>query len=177
MDNLKEIIADIKNNLSQTSASRKDEVTVMRGMLNDTTFTVGVYGKDGLVDTYCPAEDARSMVAGILKGAAHVTNQEAIQLAGNYEFTNSDATSMVRISKEFVNVYLDTGRKLPLGCREKSDVSLAKKEVAESTKIYPVKIGVEADGSDKWGTGTKTVPAHESIKVFGSCPDWCKPTK
>lgn len=174
MENLKEIIADIKGSLSQTSASRKDEVTVMKAMLNDTTFSVGVYGKEGLVDNYCPAEDARSMVAGILKGAAHVSNQEAIQLAGNYEFTNSDATSMVRISKEFVNTYLETGRKLPLGGREKSDVSLAKKEVPESTKIYPMKIGVEADGSDKWGTGKKNVPAHESVKVYSSCPDWCK---
>ena len=173
MENLNEIVSEIKANLSQTSASRKDEITVMKAMLNDISFKVDIYDKTGVIDTYCPAEDARNMVSGILKGAAKVSNQEAIQLAGNYEFTNNDASSMVRLSKEFINVYLGTGRKLPLGGREKSDVSLAKKEVEQTTKIYPKKIGVEADGSDKWGTGEKIVPAHESIKVYSSCPDWC----
>ena len=43
MENVKEVIDDIKNNLTQRSSSRKDEVSVMKAMLNDPEYTVDVY--------------------------------------------------------------------------------------------------------------------------------------
>ena len=38
--NVQELINDIKENLKQKSASRRDEETVMRAMLNDRNFVV-----------------------------------------------------------------------------------------------------------------------------------------
>ena len=38
--NVKELIKDIHDNLKQKSASRRDEVTVMRAMLNDKSYKV-----------------------------------------------------------------------------------------------------------------------------------------
>ena len=174
MENVKDLIADIRKNLSQTSASRKDEVSVMKAMLNDTSFVVDVYDKDGVSGAYRPAEDARNMVASIIASATKIPQQEAIQLAASYDFKNSDATTMVKLSKEFINTYLETGRKLPLGGREKSNISLALKEVPESMKYYPKKVGVNEDGTDRWDSAEKKVAAHNSIKVFSPCPEWCK---
>lgn len=42
-----ELVKSIDQNRSQASASAKDEVTVMRAMLNDETYKVDVYGRSG----------------------------------------------------------------------------------------------------------------------------------
>ena len=47
-----ELVNDIKSNLSQKSASRKDEIKVMQAMLNDTSYEVNIYGKDGAEGVY-----------------------------------------------------------------------------------------------------------------------------
>ena len=124
---VKELVHEIDSTRTQTSASAKDETRVMRAMLNDPDFKVDVYSKSGISGQYCPYEEARSMVANIIKDTTKVSTKEAIELADNYEFGKQEATIMVGLSKEFINTYMDTGRKLPLGGREKSNVSIAKK--------------------------------------------------
>ena len=42
------LIKEINDTRTQTSASAKDEVRVMRAMLNDPTFKVDVYGRSGV---------------------------------------------------------------------------------------------------------------------------------
>ena len=91
-----------------------------------------------------------------------------------YTVRKTEAAAMVGISKEFVNTYLKTGRKLPLGAREKSDVSLSLKKVEATTRVYPQKIGVNDDGSDKFSKTPTKVPAHDSIRVHAPCPSWVK---
>lgn len=174
MEKLNELISEIKSNLSQTSSSQKDEVRVMKAMLNDREYKVGVYGKDGLESTYCPADDARQMMAGVLSSAAKIPQSEAEKLMENYEFKKSDATSMINISKEFTNTFVQTGRKLPLGGREKSNISLSIKEVEATTRSYPKKVGINADGSARYEKAETKVGAHQSIKVHASCPSWVK---
>lgn len=169
---VKSLLKEISSNLSQTSASRKDEVRVMQAMINDTSYTVDIYGKDGPEMSYNPARDFKSMAANIISKAAKVPAAEAEKLVENYDATKSDAQTMVNISKEFVNTFLHTGRKLPLGAREKSDVSLSLKKVESSTRLYPAKVGVNDDGSDRYAKTPTTVPAHESVRVHAPCPDW-----
>ena len=41
---------------------------------------------------------------------------------------------MINISKQFIHTYLETGRKLPLGGREKSNISLVNKTIPETVK-------------------------------------------
>lgn len=174
MSTVQNLVKEIHDNLQQKSASRKDEVSVMKAMLNDKEYKVDIYGKDGVSGTYCPAEDAREMVAGIIQTAAKVPAAEAKELAANYEFKKSDAETSVNLSKEFVNTYLETGRKLPLGGRAKSNISLEGKHVEESTILCPTKIGVGDDGKDMYDRKPRTIAAHDSVKVYGSCPAWLK---
>ena len=168
-----EVLEDIRSSRKQVSASQKDEVRVMKAMLNDQSYEVGVYTKAGKVSTYNPAKDFRSMQAGIVSQVAKISKTEAETLVSDYEATTSDAGTMVNISKEFVNTYLTSGRKLPLGGREKSNWQLLAKDVEEKEKTYQKKIS-NPDGTVTWEAGKKVVPAHTTIKAKGPCPSWVK---
>lgn len=169
-----ELLKEIKENLSQKNASAKDEVTVMQAMLNDKDYSVGVYKGTEKVDEYCPAKDARKMITTVISSATKVSKAEAEQLADKHEFTRAESASMVGISKEFINTYVETGRKLPLGGRAESNVKLQQVEREEREKTYPKKV-INADGTTTYDTKQKTViPAHKSIRVNGSCPSWLK---
>lgn len=165
MENVTKLMEEIKGGLKKSIASQKDEKDVMRAMLNDPDYKVGVYTKAGKVDEYCPYEESRAMIGNIISATTHMNSAEAEALAKSYEVTNKDAETMVGISKEFVNTYLSTGRKLPLGGRETMNVSLEKKDVPERITRVPNK-----------GT-TTVVPAHTKIKASGSCPKWLKEKK
>ena len=174
MENVMQLVTGIREGLKQQNSSQKDEVTVMKAMLNDREYQVGVYAKEGQVGTFCPAEEARTMITSVISGAAKIANVEAKQLADEYEFSKNDAQNMVNISKEYVNTYLQTGRKLPLGGRESSDVSLSLKSVEAGTRTYPKKIGVDDQGNNIYETATTEVKAHNTVKAHGSCPSWVK---
>lgn len=174
MENVRELVKEIKDNLSQKSSSQKDEVRVMKAMLNDREYEVGIYGKDGLEGTFCPAKEARKMTTSIISSAAKIPVAEAEKLADAHEFKKSEAESMISISKEFINTYIETDRKLPLGGRELSDVALMKKEVPESIRTYPKKTGVNEDGSARCEHPTVKVKAHNRVKVIAPCPKWVK---
>jgi hypothetical protein len=170
-----DLVTEINNTRSQTSASAKDEIRVMRAMLNDPDFVVDVYGKSGVEGQYCPYDDAHNMAANIIKGATRMSTKEAEHLAANYEFTKQDACTFIDISKEFINTYIETGRKLPLGGRERSNISISKKVKEERTNNFPKKVGVNDDGTDKYETcGEGTIPSHGSLRVHSSCPPWLK---
>lgn len=171
---VKGLLSEISTGLSQTSSSRKDEIRVMQAMLSDPSYEIDVYGKNGVEGTYNPCADFRSMCASVISNAAKVPAAEATQLMENYSVKKGEATSMVNISKEFVNTFLQTGRKLPLGAREASDISLSLKKVEASTRLYPTKVGVNDDGSDRYSKQPTTVPAHDSIRVHAPCPSWVK---
>jgi hypothetical protein len=162
-----ELLHDIKINLSQHSASQKDETRVMVEMLNDPTYKVGEYDKSGKVGEYCPYEDARKLVSSVLSTGAKIPVAEAKKIASEYEFSKAEANSMINISKEFVNTYIKTGRKLPLGGREKMGVSLSLKEVPTQQKKLPAN-GIAGAKGDT----TIIIPEHETIKVSGGCPVW-----
>lgn len=170
-----ELVKEINETRTQTSASNKDELKVMQAMLNDPDFVVDVYGKSGVIGQYCPYDDAHNMAANIIKGAAKISTKEAEHLAESYEFTKSDANTFINISKEFINTYVETGRKLPLGGREKSNIALSKKVKGERSNNFPKKVGVNDDGSDKYEScGEGIIPAHNSLRVHSSCPPWLK---
>lgn len=174
MSTVLDLVKEIKDNLSQVSSSNKDEVRVMQAMLNDKEYEVGVYTNSGLKETYNPAKDYRGMLSGIVANTTKISKDEAATLVDSYEVSRSDATTMVNVSKEFVNTYIATGRKLPFGGREKSNIALSGKEVPETIKQYPKKVGVNEDGTGRYETGERRVPSHFTVKAHGSCPDWVK---
>lgn len=174
IDSVKAVIDEIQKTRSQSSASQKDEIRVAKAMMNDREFKVDVYGKAGIEGQYCPAEALRTSLADQLHRITKIPTEEAKVLAGEYEYTRNDAATQVDFSKEFVNVYMDTGRKLPLGAREFSDVSLIQREIKAGERSYPCKVGVNEDGTDRYGKATTVVPAHKSIRVISSCPSHIK---
>lgn len=164
-----QLIQDIKTNLKQAGASQKDEQRVMREMLNDREYQVGIYDKSGQTGTFCPAETARTMVSSIITATTKVSNAEASQLANAYDFGNKEAQTMVDISKAYVNTYLQTGRKLPLGGTPTSMTDLVMVNVPAGTTSYPCQ---NPDGT--WGTKTNEVPAYDKIKSISPCPNYLK---
>lgn len=167
------LINEIKESRKQTSASQKDEVRVMQAMLNDTSYEVGVYSPKGKIDIYNPAKDFRTMEANILASAAKINKEEATNLIGKYEVTKNDATTMVNVSKEFINTYLGCGRKLALGGREDSNFALLVKDTPKTEKVYQRRT-VQEDGTVTWEPGTKIIPAHKTLKAKSACPAWVK---
>lgn len=175
MTKTEELVQNIKTNLDQKSASKKDELLVMREMLNDSEYKVGIYNYDGLCGQYCPYEDARNMVANIIEDTTKISKQEASFLALNYEFSKSDASTIINLSKEFINTYLNTDRKLPLGGRESSNVSLLKKEVKPGVIKSPKKTGkLDSEGKEIYEMVPVEVKGYSSVSITGGCPKWVK---
>ena len=171
--NVRAMVDEINNTRTQTSANTKDENRVMRAMLNDPTFKVDIWGRNGIEGQYCPYEEARTLVANILKDTAKISTTEANDLASHYEFGKQESNIMIGISKEFLNTYIETGRKLPLGGRETSNISIAKKVKESRSNSFPRKIGVNEDGTDKYETVTEgDIPTPGSLKVYSSAPSW-----
>lgn len=167
---VKEIIANIAETRTQTSANTKDENRVAMAMLNDPTYVVDIYNKEGVSGQYSPYTETRDMISNILKDTAKISEGEAKKLAENYQFDKKNSQAMINFGKEFVLTYLQTGRKLPMGCREKSNCSLIKITKEARTNSFPVPNGVDANGEKIYTTTTGTTPAYESIRVSGACP-------
>lgn len=157
MENYKSIKNEIKSNLTRKCASRKDEIIVMKAMLNDPDFKVTMYGKDD--GEYSPFEDSRSMMAHVISETTKIGIDEARELANNYEINKNDAESFIRISKEFVHEYLDTGRKLPIGSFDNMNPSLSVRHVESKDKI-------NSKGE------TVKYPAYDAIKVSNPAPKY-----
>ena len=140
-------------------------------MLNDKTYAVDVYGTTGKIGTYCPSDDARKMVASVITATTKISKDEAEHLSSEHEFSKNESASFINVGKEFINTYVETGRKLPLGGRATSNVSLSGKEVEASISSYPKKT-VDAKGNVTYENAEKKVPAHTTIKGSGPCPGW-----
>ena len=172
---VRDLIKEISETRTQTSASSKDETRVMSAMLNDPTFKVDVYGRNGIEGQYCPYDDARSMVANIIKDTTKISAQEATDLASNYKFGKQESNVMIGLTKEFINTYIETGRKLPLGGRADSNISIAKKVKEARANTFPKKVGINDDGTDRYETVDQgIIPAHGSLKVYSPAPSWLK---
>lgn len=163
------LINEIKDNLKQKSASKRDEVAVMRAMLNDTTFQVTDYATG---EKHCPADDYREMLSNVVATTTKIPKAEASALVAGYEAKKSDAETMVTLSKDFVNCALRTGRKVNLGATAKSNISIQLKEIPESQKKFPMKTGINDDGTPRYEKAQTVIPAHEGLKVSSPCPTW-----
>lgn len=168
-ESVQELIQDIKTNLKQKSSSKRDEVMVMRAMLNDKDFKVTDYATK---EQHCPAEEFRAMTANIVASTTKIPKVEAEAIVDTYEVKKSDAETMVTLSKDFLNSALRTGRKINLGATEKSNISIQIKEIPESQKKFPMKTGINDDGSPRYEKAETIIPAHEGLKVSSPCPSW-----
>lgn len=167
MENAKRVISFVTSQVSQKSSSKKDEITVMKALMNDPQYKVDVYDNGGKCGEYYPGKEFRKMITNVISNVTKMPKREAAELVDSYDFGKSDASIMVQFSKEFVNTYLQTGRKLPLGGRETSSIELEWKNIEDRVSSTPVK---RSDGTME--RVDRFIPAHGGIKVSNSCPKW-----
>jgi hypothetical protein len=167
-------MADEAGKRTYDTKSQKNELAVMTAMLNDCSYQVGVYNNSGYQGLYCPAQSFRRLISNSMAAMTGMSRMETDGLVSKYEFGPNDSKEMINFSKEFIHTYLKTGRKLPLGGREASNISLMLKQVPGGTVSYPVKVGEDSQGHAICESKTAYVGAYETVKVYGPCPVWKK---
>ena len=79
MDTVRELVNEINSTRTQTTASAKADVRVMKAMLNDPDFKVDVYGTSGVDGQYCPYDESRMMVSNIIRDTNEVPSSNIVQ--------------------------------------------------------------------------------------------------
>lgn len=173
MGNVLQTVETIKATRKQRSVSHRDEIAVAQEFLNNPDYVMDVYKKGaGKVGTFCPRDTFNKMNAMMIGTVAHVKPEEAAAMAAGYKVTKVGAECFVDLTKNYMNTYLDTGRKFALPGTAEHCFAFAIKEVDEGIKKYPATVASK-DGKT-YSTVEKKVPAHISIRAWGSCPDYIK---
>jgi hypothetical protein len=134
------LVSDIKKSTKQISINKVDEVRVMKSMLNDRDFSLSIYDKNlGYIGQKCPHDEAVNFIKNIISGATGLDRKNSLHLAENYVFTKSDASYMVDNAKDFIQVYMETGRKLNVMQTAATEACIYTKEVSATNKTIPDK--------------------------------------
>lgn len=140
MSEMKNMITEIKKQVSDISINKADEVRVMKCMLNDPEYTVGVYEKKaGYVGERCPYKEARTFVKNMIMGATGLDGADSQHLADNYEFQKRDAVFLLDNMKDFVQTYMNTGRKLNIMQTGATEADIFTKAIPATEKSVPDK--------------------------------------
>lgn len=161
---LQSIITDIRKKSKQVSINKVDEVRVMKSMLNDDEFSIGVYDKtQGYIGQHCPHDDAIKFVKNIIQDSTGLDSKDALTLANKYTFTNRDANFLLNNMRDFLYVYTGTGRKINVMQSADTEAALFIKPIGSQEKMIPDK-----DNPGK----TKKVTTSPYMKLVSSsrCP-------
>lgn len=159
--NMNDLLSEIREVTKKSkSVNKVDEVRVMRTMLNDPDFKVGIYDKNkGYVGQRSPREEAVKFIGSAAAVITGLETNNATELASQYEFTNRDATFFVNNAKDYVSTYLSSGRKLPLIQNETSEAALFLDHKEQKEKQCP--------------NGSSTiVPAFDKVVARSKCPKY-----
>ena len=135
------LVAEIKKNTAnQIAINKVDEVRVMRTMLNDRDFKLGIYDKSlGYIGDRCPHEEAVNFTKNIISGSTGLDAKDSRHLAENYEFTKRDASFLIDNMRDFLEVYTSTGRKINVMQTAATEACLYTKPVEAINKSVPDK--------------------------------------
>jgi len=137
---LEGLISEIKKNTTQLAVNKVDEVRVMRSMLNDKDFSIGVYDRAmGYVGQRSPHNEAVKFVKNVISGTTGLDGKDSMLLAENYQFSKRDATFLLDNMRDFLYVYTSSGRKINIMQSADSEASLYTKEVKSTMKKVPDK--------------------------------------
>lgn len=165
---LEQVISDIKKRATQVAVNRVDEITVMRAMLNDPDFYIGIYDKNqGYVGQRSPRVEAVNFTKNIISSTTGLDSKDSKFLAENYQFTKRDANFLVTNMKDFLNVYTGTGRKINIIQNAETEAALYTREVPAGKKCIPDK---DAPGGSREVT---TLPYTKLVSVT-HCPKYKK---
>lgn len=168
---LENMIAEIKKSTTQIAINKVDEVRVMKCMLNDADFTVGVYDKNlGYIGERSPHNEAVNFVKNVVAGATGLDSKDSRHLAENYEFTKKDASFLLDNMRDFIQVYMGTGRKMNIMQTAATEACIFTKPIEAGVKSVP----------DKENIGQiKQITTSPYIKLVSStkCPKYNEDNK
>ena len=173
--NMKELMNEIKEvTKKQKAASRVDEIRVMRGMLNDPDYSVSVFDRSkGYIGSRCPRDEAVAFIGSVSSAITGLDSKSAAEIAKDNEFTKKDAIFLIDNAKDFIDTYLETGRKLPIVQNEATQAALIKRHVdSKEKKVSSVLMGNSS--SNKVESGTVTIPAFDKVVCKSNCPKYLK---
>lgn len=140
MTELEGIISEIKKNTKQKAINKIDEVRVMKSMLNDPEFTIGVYDRtNGYIGQKSPHNEAVKFVKDIVSGTTHLDNKDSQVLAENYKFTTKNANFLLDNMRDFLYVYTSTGRKINIMQSAATEACIFTKDIQSVNKSVPDK--------------------------------------
>lgn len=168
MEQLKDVISEIKDNVSQKSINKVDEIKVMKAMLNDPDFSLTVYDKNlGAIGERCPHSEAIQFITNVISTATGLDRKSTRLLADKYEFTKRDSSFLLDNMRDFLRVYTDTGRKINIMQTESTEACLFTCDVPSGMKSVP-----DRDNPGK----NKQVKTNPYTKLVSStkCPKYNK---
>lgn len=133
------LVNDIRNKAKHhISINKVDEINVMKCMLNDSEFSLGVYDKNiGYVGQRCPHDEAVLFIKDVIAGATGLDRKESEIIASNYEFTKRNANYLINNMRDFMSVYMATGRKFNIMQTANTEATLHTKDVQSVKKQVP----------------------------------------
>lgn len=160
------LVQEIKESTNQISINKADEIRVMKSMLNDPDFSIGIYDKNlGYIGQRCPHNEAVTFTKNIISGTTGLDSKDSKLLASNYEFTKRDASFLLDNMRDFIQVYTDTGRKINIMQNETTESCLYTKTVKASIKSIP-------DKDNPGKTKQINTSAYTKLVSVSKCPKY-----
>lgn len=162
---MESLMAEIRETTKkQKSASRVDEIRVMKTMLNDPDFSISIYDKNkGYIGTRCPREEAVKFIGNVSAAVTGLDVKSSMELAKGYEFSKKDAIFLIENSRDFTQTYLSVGRKLPIVQTADSEASILYRDIESKEKLIP------SSNGEKQKT---TVPAFKKVICRSKSPKY-----
>lgn len=161
---LQAIITDIRKKSKQISINKVDEVRVMKAMLNDGEYSIGVYDKSqGYIGQHCPHDDAIKFVKNVIQDATGLDAKDAQTIADGYQFKNRDANFLLNNMRDFLYIYTGSGRKINIMQSADTDAAVYIKPIGSQEKLIP-------DKDNPGKTKKVTTSPYMKLVCSSKCP-------
>jgi hypothetical protein len=165
--NMNELIDQIKQNTKNKSQSISDQLRVQQMLLNDPDYEISIYDKNkGRIGSRNVHTEAVNFISDISSAITGVDKKEAFECASKYKFTKKDANFFYNMNRDFMQTYLQTGRKINIVQTENSEASIFYRPVASREKIVP--------GRNGNGNRSTVVSAFQKVVVRSRAPKYMK---
>lgn len=139
MDNTNISVMDNINRLKNGKRKRsvKDEITVIKAMLNDEDYETKILNNKLEEQSYYPGREFRNLISGIIKDITQMPNAELKYLMSNYTFNDKQAKTLLEFNKEFFNTYLlECNQSISLGKKPESYIQIHPKVISTKMRTY-----------------------------------------
>jgi hypothetical protein len=161
-ETMEELISEIRKiTKNQKAQSISDQVRVQQMLLNDPNYEVSIYDKSkGRIGSRNVHDEAIRFIADTTAAITGLDKQSARECAKSYKFTKKDANFFLNMTHDFMQTYLDTGRKLNIIQTEDSEASIFYRQIGVREKVIPSK------------NGSVKIPGYKKVIVRSKAPKY-----